>query len=625
MASLAPLAWRFGGGATVRHHFFRSGRAFASSAVQQSARPWTKRRILKYGFVGFGGVWFVNSGLHNLILDELKELDGSRAIEREKRAQEYEVRRVKEIKRLKGEARLWRLVEIVWVMLPIVMWYPIWLLAPETFWNWVSIRIDRCGPCFVKLAQWGATRRDLFSDAFCAALGRMHEDVDAPWADKIVSSKVKQTLNDNNVAIESIEARPHASGSMAEVFFGKMSDGSEVAIKCLRPGVRPLMESDLAWLLSIGEYSSKVEATKLLGLQKASEEFCEHVQMQCDFRTEATHLRRFLENFADARELSNLRFPKPLFDSEDILVLTKEKGIELSKVFRSVMIESSQQASSSSSSTSSGNGSVTHQDAVGARLGIPQDLSKRISNDCLALYMRMIFRDAFVHGDLHPGNIMLAIDEERLKVEEAYKGTLIGKLRNLLPTSLVGSSFELVVLDAGLAIPMPASKITDLRSLTIAIIYADFNRAAEILLDQSPDKAAVRDEKGFKDGIAKAFRDCRKQVWEDGFVQISDAVLECLRLVQHHNVELDTTLTWTLFGMLSVEGSARQLDHNCDCALACSRYILTIGSLWRELRTAGWHTSRQMIVEMVFNAFGQDYWEWRNRMGKSWFTDQAQS
>ena len=56
-------------------------------------------------------------------------------------------------------------------------------------------------------------------------------------------------------------------------------------------------------------------------------------------------------------------------------------------------------------------------------------------------------------------------------------------------------------------------------------------------------------------------------------MQVSDSVLEALRLVRRYNVGLDTTLTWTLLGMLSIEGSARQLDPEVDCARAATRRV----------------------------------------------------
>lgn len=545
--------------------------------------------------------------VHKWLWEELREAaQPNLAKEREARAVEDARRRQEEVKRLRSEASIWRLLQLAFLMLPLAIYWPVWFMDPITFWNWVSARIDSCGPCFIKLAQWAATRRDLFPDAVCAALGRMHESVSAPWSKTIEPAEVCSSLRNAEMDVESLDSRPYASGSMAEVYFGTLKDGTEVAVKCMRPGVKHLLEADLAWLLRLSSWADSLEPLRLLHLGKAAEEFCEQVQMQTDFRTEASHLQQFQCNF---KGLTSIRFPSPLYASQEILVLSREMGQELSRVFRDAVAFG--QTSDEKTTL------AQHSVIVQRLLGIPQEMSSRIATDSLAAYMRMIFHDQFIHGDLHPGNVMLklqdASSESQADTEStnSWLGRLSSRLRNAARS--YSPPFELIILDAGLAIPLPREKVEALRSLALAIIYGDFNRAAEILYQQSPDTSRCQDPQAFKNGLAKAFRDCRKQVYEDGFVQVSDSVLESLRLVRYYNVGLDTTLTWTLLGMLSIEGSARQLDPEVDCARAATRYILNMPSLWNELRSHSWHTSRHMFAEMFLTWLGIDYWEWRNR------------
>jgi len=554
-------------------------------------------------------VALINAEVHKWLWDEFREATHpNRAEEREALAKAHERERQQEVERLRSEASIWRLLQLAVIMLPVAIYFPVWIVDPTLFWTWVSARIDRAGPCFVKLAQWAATRRDLFPDTLCAALGRMHESVSAPWSTAIEPAEVCSSLRNAELDIQSLDSRPYASGSMAEVYFGKLKDGTEVAVKCLRPGVKRLLEADLALLLCFGNWAESLEPLRMLGLKKAAEEFCEHVQMQTDFRTEASHLRRFRENF---EELKSIRFPSPLYASQDLLVLSRELGRELSRVFREAMTSDERQDADRFES---------HADTIRSILGIPQDVSRRIASDSLAAYMRMIFKDQFIHGDLHPGNVMLKLaggssSSHPEQADDTGSGSLVGKASDRLSSVVTrarGQPFELIILDAGLAIPLAREKVEALRSLALAIIYGDFNRAAQILYDQSPDTSNCQDPQAFKSGLAKAFCDCRKQVYEDGFVQVSDAVLEALRLVRYHNVGLDTTLTWTLLGMLSIEGSARQLDPEVDCARAATRYILNLPSLRKELQSQSWHTSRHMLTEMFMNWLGFDYWELRN-------------
>ena len=588
---------------------FRCGRAFVATAERPAFR-FSRGRVALLALCGAGGTLAVQAEVHKWLWDELREAaQPNRAKEREALAIEHERRRQEEVERLRSEASIWRLLQLAFLMLPLAIYWPVWFMDPATFWNWVSARIDSCGPCFIKLAQWAATRRDLFPDAVCAALGRMHESVSAPWSKTIQPAEVFGSLQNAELDMESLESRPYASGSMAEVYFGRMRDGTEVAVKCMRPGVKHLLEADLAWLLRLSSWADSMEPLRLLHLGQAVEEFCEHVQMQTDFRTEASHLEQFQCNF---KELASIRFPSPLYASQELLVLSREMGQELSRIFRDAVAFGHQSEDPSSSLQQ-------HAEDIRSILGVPQEVSQRIANDSLSAYMRMIFKDQFIHGDLHPGNVMVKLqgDSSSRGVEEATlteSTSLVDRLTKRLRSAARSYSppFELIILDAGLAIPLPRDKVEALRSLALAIIYGDFYRAAEILYKQSPDTSNCKDPQAFKQGLAKAFRDCRKQVYEDGFVQVSDSVLEALRLVRHYNVGLDTTLTWTLLGMLSIEGSARQLDPEVDCARAATRYILNMPSLWNELRSHSWHTSRHMVAEMFLSWLGMDYWEFRN-------------
>jgi len=601
---------------------------------------------------------------HELWLDSFARSSGAAADDGdEARVERERQERKAEIKRLASQASWWRFAEVLWTMLPVVFAWPLWLVDPETFWSFVAVRIDYCGPTFVKLAQWLATRRDLFPASICIAFSGLHNQVAARWSVGLRSSEVENALRENEVTLQSIEPQAHASGSIAEVFFATLPDGTDVAIKCLRPGVKPLLEADLALLLRFSEWADQFEKVRLMGVRQAAEDFAEHVRMQTDFRIEASHLRRFRANFSDGSEA--VRFPNPLYVTPEALVLTRETGQELSEVFK---IHETVGASSSPSKAApeqeaplislaslcsfvSGGGgsslpavptvadSAARAEDLAKSMGLSKEVMQRLARQSMSAYMRMIFNDAFIHGDLHPGNIMLqlrpkdkaaepasasgdATDEDRSSTSGAG---LLSRLRGLLPKpfrrgreELDDPRFELVILDAGLAIPLPKEKVEVLRSLAISIIYGDFYRAAEILYEQSPDSSRCWDPVAFKRGLAQAFQDCRRNVWEEGFVQVSDACLRALQLVQYYNVGLDLTLTWTLFGMLSVEGSARQLDPEVDCARAATRYIITVPSLVKELRCASWSTIRHMLGELAFGAVGLNYWEFREHMGLTW-------
>ena len=53
---------------------------------------------------------------------------------------------------------------------PVALWAPFALLLPflrKWWWRHVLFAIEGCGPTAVKLAQWSATRPDVFPEAWC--------------------------------------------------------------------------------------------------------------------------------------------------------------------------------------------------------------------------------------------------------------------------------------------------------------------------------------------------------------------------------------------------------------------------------------------------------------------------
>jgi len=513
-----------------------------------------------------------------------------------KDCEERERLRQEQVGRLHAQASWLRLAQLAFIMLPAALLWPLWLIHPPTFWSFVAERIDACGPCFVKLAQWLATRRDLLPESLCSSFGCLHRDVAGRWSKALSSQEVESQLHDADIHV-SLENQPCASGSIAEVFFGVLKDGTEVAVKCMRPGVQTVLEADLAWLLRFGRWTEEFDCMRMLGIRRGTEEFCEHVQMQTDFQVEASHLERFRANFEKSHE--SVHFPAPLFVTRDALVLSRESGQELSQIL-------TPPASCHATDAEGVAGPTVLSD-------IPVADRQRIARDSMSSYMRMIFKDSFIHGDLHPGNIMLRSRGTRCEGETSSEASASPAENSSSSSST--PSFELVIVDAGLAIPLPQEKVEALRSMAIAMIYADFGRAADIIYRQSPDSSRCLDPAAFKEGLAEAFRSCRRNIWEDGFVQVSDACLESLQLVQRYEVGLDTTLAWTLMGMLSVEGAARQLDPQVDCAKAASQYVLTGSALLRELKEMSWRTSFQMVLEMGCQACGVDYWELKKSAG----------
>mmetsp|Transcript_38152 Transcript_38152/g.109479 ORF Transcript_38152/g.109479 Transcript_38152/m.109479 type:complete len:530 (-) Transcript_38152:463-2052(-) len=513
------------------------------------------------------------------------------------------------------KASWWRLVQLLWYLLPLGFLWPLWLVNPFAFWTVVASQLERCGPCFVKLSQWLATRRDIFPDSICIAFGRLHEQVTAEWSPGVTPAEVLAQLQASGLHLRTLADSPQASGSIAEVYFGELEDGTAVAVKCMRPGIRPLIEGDLAWLLWAANVSDGHPVLRMYALRWAAELFCNQVYMQTDFRIEADNLRRFRANFRGDGEV--IRFPRPLHASSDLLVLSREEGQELSRIFR----EADNAGASSSRCSAEARAEALHR-----HLGISKEMGGAIAKESIAVYMRMLFKDNFVHGDLHPGNILLRVRKPdgaaaggASAAEDGLRGRLPAPLRFIADAILPPDpGFDLVLLDAGLAVPLPSEKVEILRSTTTAILYADYDKAARLAFSMSPDTTCCEDPQQFQRELADIFKASRQVVWDQGFLQLSDAGLMCLDLVRRHHVHLDATFSWAILALLSVEGAGRQLDPSVDATGAATRYLISVRNLIQECQGGSWISTKEMVTQLVFDKLGLDFWAFRNWRLAKW-------
>ena len=109
----------------------------------------------------------------------------------------------------------------------------------------------------------------------------------------------------------------------------------------------------------------------------------------------------------------------------------------------------------------------------------------------------------------------------------------------------------------------------------------------------------------------------------------SSMEFESMNKVKKDSSHEDSTKPHSSASRLSIEGSARQLDPEVDCARAATRwdkalvkaeigilhhgrYILNMPSLWNELRSHSWHTSRQGLK--CFFASGPELFCTRNKV-----------
>jgi ubiquinone biosynthesis protein len=234
--------------------------------------------------------------------------------------------------------------------------------------------VEELGPCFIKLGQLLSTRPDLLPPAYVDALQRLQNRV-APVPSKQVVRIIEEQLGAPiSEKFGSFEMEPLAAASMAQVHRATLPEGTEVAVKVLRPGVKEAIDRDIQVLHEMARFARRYTGfgarNDLEGMVRALET---SVREDMDFRQTAANTRLISRQIA---EFTRIGAPTIYDDWSAGQVLTMEfiHGRNLSKFTREEMRKFD---------------------------------STAIARDLLGAYLKQIVLTGVFHADPHPGNVML--------------------------------------------------------------------------------------------------------------------------------------------------------------------------------------------------------------------------
>lgn len=230
----------------------------------------------------------------------------------------------------------------------------------------------RLGGTFVKIGQVASTRADLFSRGVIEEL-RLLQDRVPPFSPRRVRAILERQLGAPlETVFRSFTRTPVAAGSIAQVHRAVLRDGTAVAVKVLRPGVRARVRRDallLLWLAHVARVvSARARKADALGHVR---NLIAGIVAQTDLRHERRNYERFRREFADSAAVA---FPRvyPRFSTRDVLVMEFVDGASVDRV--------------------------------------RPDQRVQVTRALRDAFFAMCFDHGLVHADLHPGNILVRDD-----------------------------------------------------------------------------------------------------------------------------------------------------------------------------------------------------------------------
>ncbi|MDD3433639.1 MAG: ubiquinone biosynthesis regulatory protein kinase UbiB [Tepidiphilus sp.] len=259
--------------------------------------------------------------------------------------------------------------------------------------------LESLGPIFVKFGQMLSTRRDLIPPDIADELALLQDRV-PPFP----SEQARALLEAHyGKPLESVFARferdPVASASVAQVHFAELFDGTQVAVKILRPGIAPVIEHDLALMDTAARLLEALwPESRRLKPREVVAEFAKSLHDELDLIREAANCSQLRRNFAGSHMLL---VPEVYWDycGREVMVMQRMVGTPISQI-----------------------------ETLRAK-GI--DL-KRLSAMGVEIFFTQVFRDGFFHADMHPGNILVADDGRYIALDFGIVGTLADEDKNYL-------------------------------------------------------------------------------------------------------------------------------------------------------------------------------------------------
>jgi len=265
--------------------------------------------------------------------------------------------------------------------------------------------LQEAGPTFIKLGQALSTRSDILGEEMAADLSELQDRLPPFPGDEacaFIEAEFGQPIGE---LFASFEDTPIAAASIAQVHFAVTSEGREVAVKVLRPGIEEAFARDLELFFWVSELieAARPELRRLKPVESIRT-LAETVELEMDLRFEAAAAAEMGENFADDDTFS---VPDVDWQRTGKRVLTTERvgGIPLDD--RAAVLAA----------------------------GLDPDT---IIEHAASAFFNMVFRDGFFHADLHPGNWFVRADGGIVAVDFGIMGRIDRSTRRHLAEMLLG-------------------------------------------------------------------------------------------------------------------------------------------------------------------------------------------
>jgi ubiquinone biosynthesis protein len=290
-------------------------------------------------------------------------------------------------------------------------------------------------------------------------------------------------------AFKEFDKEPLAAASTAQVHRAILHTGEEVVVKVQRPDIIPQVRADLGVMHEIaGSLQRRHVVGPSVDAVGTIDEFGENVMRELDYQNEAYNARRVAYNM---QTIEGVHVPKIYSQQTTSKVMTMEfiRGVKLNKVEK---IEAA---------------------------GLDR---KQLARTFIRAIMKQVLVDGFFHGDPHPGNLMINLDNGVIQF-----------------------------LDLGMVGEIDVQQRISLGDLLFSLQNRDPDGLASALLGVSVPFRPDADETGFKHDIERVVT--RYMIYADVGASLSEVLSAVTKSLADNGFRLNPNMTLAIKVIVQVE------------------------------------------------------------------------
>ncbi len=374
--------------------------------------------------------------------------------------------------------------------------------------------LEEGGVTFIKLGQLLSTRRDLLPEEFTSELARLQDQAEpVPWeqVEEVLARSLTAPVRD---VFTQVQPEPAAAASIAQVHKARLrgEDGSEVAVKIQRPGIRATVEQDLDILLRMAaRLEKRTRWARAVGVVGVARGFAAAMREELDFRVEARNMAAIAATWPGQQRAVRGNVPVVLpavheqLCSEHVLVIEWLDGVSL---------------------------------YAAGQLIDDRGLDRaELTRALLRSMIYQITEGGVFHADPHPGNVLLL------------------------------SNGRLALLDFGSVGRLDAQQRAALQDLVLALGHSDPAALRDALLE-----LVTRPEGTDEQGLERALGQFMARHLAGGTAAATEMFTDLFRLAARFELAVPAEVATVLRALATLEGTLSLLTPGIDIAGEARRY-----------------------------------------------------